>query len=137
MLSVICQCEIDTLQNEIQRMTETIAVAQARISALGEIESVADGAIELLRSAVQKVSSLAPSAIASLKATVLSLFEDGGSGNDGDSPQDPIPDAPSGGDELPQPLEIIPRVAATCEPCATAARLAVQFATSLHSREQS
>lgn len=82
MLSAVFQPEIDTLQFQIAQLQVQIAAAQERVKVLGEAESIADGAIQSLQTALEKVSTLAPSAIASLKSVVLGLF-----GGDDNSPE--------------------------------------------------
>ncbi len=93
MLSAVLQPEIDTLQSQIAQLQAQIAAAQARVNELGEAESIADGAIQSLQTALQKVSALAPSAIATLRQTVLNLFnDDGDADDDGNQPINPEPE---------------------------------------------
>jgi len=77
------------------------------MTALGECEAQADGALQALTSAVQKVSALAPSAIATLKTAVFALFNSDGGGDqgegkgDGGQPLNPAPTpAPTSGDSI-------------------------------------
>lgn len=74
MLSSIFQPEIDTVQSQIAQLQAQIAQAEQRIANLTEVEAIASGAIQSLETALQKVSTLAPDALASLKSSVLELF---------------------------------------------------------------
>ena len=83
--STIFQPEIDTLQSQVAQMQAQIVAAQLRITALGECETQAGGAIQMLQDAVTRIAGLAPDAIAALKASVLNLFNSGSDGH-GDQP---------------------------------------------------
>lgn len=92
MLSAVLQSEINTLQSQIVQLQAQIAQAEQRITHLNEVESTASDAIDSLQTVLQKVSTLAPSAIASLKSAVLDLFRNyDNSGDDGNQPIDPSP----------------------------------------------
>lgn len=85
-VSGVLQPEIDTIQTQIAQLQAQIAAAQERVKALGEAESIAGDAIQSLQSALQKVSTLAPGVIATLRAAVMKLFA-----GDGNSPNS-VPD---------------------------------------------
>ena len=90
MISAIFQPEISSLESQVTALQAQIALAQQRISHLSEAESVADGAIQSLQTALQKVTALAPSAIATLRQTVMNLFNsDGDASDDGNQPITP------------------------------------------------
>jgi len=84
----IFQSEVTALESHVAALQAQIAQAQQRMTALGECEVQADGALQALTSAVQKVSALAPDAIATLKSAVFALFN---SGDDGNQPITPAP----------------------------------------------
>ncbi|HEY9781837.1 MAG TPA: hypothetical protein V6D09_17070 [Leptolyngbyaceae cyanobacterium] len=89
MISALFQPEISNLESQIAQLQTQIALHQERITHLNEAESVADNAVASLQSALEKVSSVSPAAIESLKVAVLGLFRGGdtpGGGNDGDNP---------------------------------------------------
>lgn len=119
MVSVIFQPEISALETQIAQMQAQITLAQQRIASLSEAESMSAGAIEALQTAVQKISSLAPTAIANLKTAVLNLFQsddDRGSG-DGNQPSAPTPNAPTSGIEAkPEQNDRIKIISVTHEP---------------------
>ena len=83
MLSIL-QPEITTLESQVAALQAQIAAAQQRISLLNETEAVAGGSLEALKSAIAKVTALAPSAIANLRAAVLNLFGCDNSSDDGE-----------------------------------------------------
>jgi len=97
MVSAIFSNEISSLESQVAALQSQIAAAQQRITALGECEAQADGALQALTSAVEKVSALAPSAIATLKTAVFALFNSDGGGDqgegkgDGGQPLNPAP----------------------------------------------
>jgi len=92
MLSAVLQPEIDTLQSQIAQLQAQITAAQERVKELGECEMQTDGAIQALQTALQKVSALAPGALAALRQTVLNLFNGGGdASDDGNQPTPPAP----------------------------------------------
>ena len=99
MVSAIFQPEISNLESQISQMQAQIDAAQERIKALFEVESLSDGALQSLETALQKVSALAPSALANLKSAVLDLFRgDNQPGSDDDNqPIDPEPQPDNGG----------------------------------------
>ncbi len=72
--AAIFQPEITTLESQIAQLQAQIAQAEQRITHLNEAETIAFGAIVSLQTALQKVSTLAPDALASLKSSVLELF---------------------------------------------------------------
>ncbi len=93
MLSTIFQPEVSALESQVAALQAQIAAHAERITLLNETEAVAGGSLEALKGAIQKVTALAPDAIASLKSAVLNLFQ-GGSNDDGNSNQ-PVPPAPA------------------------------------------
>jgi len=88
--------EISILELQVQELQAQIAATQSRITVLGEADAVASGALQALQDAVQKISGLAPNALATLKAAALNLFQGGDNQGDdgGNPPQSPAP--PSG-----------------------------------------
>lgn len=97
MLSTLFQPEISTIESQIAQLQAQIAQRQDRIVHLNEAKTTADTAIAFLESALEKISVLSPTAIASLKSAVLSLFEKGDNppSNDdgGDQPINPTPNS--------------------------------------------
>jgi hypothetical protein len=73
MLSIF-QSEVVTLESQVAALQAQITAAQERIAALGEAEKSSEAALAVLQNAVEKVSALAPSAIANLKTAVFNLF---------------------------------------------------------------
>ncbi len=112
MLSTLFQPEITDLESQISQMQAQIAAAQQRIASLSETEFMTAGAIEAMHCAVKKISTLAPGAIANLKAAVLNLFQ---SDEDQRSDHENQPNAPTGGVKS-QPLDGIRIVSVTHEP---------------------
>lgn len=80
MISAIFKPEVSTLESQVAALQAQIAAHTERISLLNETELLAGDSLEALKGAIEKVSSLAPDAIASLKSAVMSLF----TGNDSD-----------------------------------------------------
>lgn len=74
MLQAILQPEISSLESRVTVLQAQLAAAQQRITLLNEAEFVAGDSLESLKTALQKVSSLAPSAVSNLRAAVLNLF---------------------------------------------------------------
>jgi len=70
-------CPSAPLESQVAQLQAQIALAKSRIAALGEADIVANGALQALQDAVAKISGLAPSAIATLKAAALNLFHGG------------------------------------------------------------
>ncbi len=81
-MSAIFQPQISSLESQIVEI-------QAKIAAFTEAESVTDGAIQALQGAVEKVTTLAPEAIANLKSAVLDLFRGDSSDDGGNQPIPP------------------------------------------------
>ena len=75
--ATILLSEINSLESQVAQLQAQIAVGQSRITALGEADTVASGALQALQEAVSKISGLAPHAIATLKAAALNLFQYG------------------------------------------------------------
>ena len=88
MLSIL-QPEVSALESQVAALQAQIAAHTERISLLNETELLAGGSLEALRCAIEKVSSLAPDAIASLKSAVLDLFR--GDSSDDNQPINPAP----------------------------------------------
>ena len=90
MISAIFQTETTALESQVLALQSQIAAHTARIALLNDAEFIAGDSLESLRAAIQKVSSLAPSAVNNLRAAVLSLFS--GDSNDNDTGNDPHPE---------------------------------------------
>jgi hypothetical protein len=73
--TTIFQIEINSLEDQVAALQTQVAAAQAKIVALSEAEFMTAGAIEALQVALEKVTTLAPGAIANLKKSVFALFE--------------------------------------------------------------
>jgi len=102
MVSALFEPEISSLESQVAALQATIAAAQQRITALSDCEAETDGVLQALTSAVQKVSALAPSALATLKSAVFALFSDG-NGNQPITPApQPQPDLGDSGREMNQ-----------------------------------
>lgn len=88
MVSAIFQTETTALESQVIALQAQIATHTARISLLNETELLAGGSLQSLKDAINKVSALAPDAIANLRVAVLSLFSGNDSSNDsnGDDP---------------------------------------------------
>ena len=67
MISALFGTEVSALESQLAALQAQIAVAQAQIAALGEAEATAAGALQPLQDAVQKITGLAPGAIANLR----------------------------------------------------------------------
>ena len=89
MISAIFQTETTALESQV-------AALQAQIALLNDAEFIAGDSLQSLKSAIQKVSSLAPSAVSNLRAAVLNLFM--GSNDDGNDNQ-PHPAPQPGSDD--------------------------------------
>ena len=83
MVSAIFQTETTALETQVAALQAQIAAHTERIALLNDAEFIAGDSLEALKSAIQKVSHLAPSAVSNLRAAVLNLF----SGNDGNGNQ--------------------------------------------------
>ena len=73
MIPAIFQPEVSSLESQVAALQAQIAAHTERITLLNDAEFVAGNSLESLRAAIQKVSSLAPSA-SNLRAAVLNLF---------------------------------------------------------------
>lgn len=81
-------------QSEVSALEAQVVAAQQRIVLLNEAEFVAGGSLEALKGAIEKVTALAPSALATLRTAVLDLFRgDSNDGGNGNQPSAPQPDA--------------------------------------------
>lgn len=98
MLSTIFQPEVSALESQVAALQAQIAAHTERISLLNETELLAGGTLEALHCAIQKVTALAPDAIASLRTAVLDLFRGDSSDDLGDGNQ-PINPAPQRSDD--------------------------------------
>ena len=85
MLSAIFQPETTALESQIAALQAQIAAHTERIALLNDAEFVAGDSLEALKASIQKVSSLAPSAVNNLRAAVLNLFSGNDSTDDGNS----------------------------------------------------
>lgn len=94
MISAIFQTETTALESQVLALQAQIAAHTARIALLHDAEFVAGDSLEALKTAIQKVSSLAPSAVSNLRAAVLNLF----TGNDGNTGNEPDPEPQPGND---------------------------------------
>ena len=95
MLSIF-QNETTALESQVLELQSQIAAHTARIALLNDAEFVAGDSLQSLRAAIQKVSSLAPSAVSNLRAAVLSLF----SGNDNEPEPEPEPQPDDDGNAI-------------------------------------
>lgn len=92
MLSSIFQPEVSALESQVLALQAQLAAAQQRIALLNETELLAGGSLEALKTAIGKVTALAPDAIATLKSAVLGLFAGNDSnGGNGNQPIAPTP----------------------------------------------
>lgn len=96
MVSAIFKPEVSALESQVATLQAQLAALEQRITLLNETEAVAGGSLEALKGAIQKVSSLAPDAIATLKSAVLDLFR-GDSNDDFGFDNQPISPAPKPG----------------------------------------
>lgn len=105
-ISTIFQAETTALESQITALQSQIAAHTARITLLNEAESVADGSLEALKAAIQKVSSLAPSAVSNLRAAVLNLFTgDSTDDNNGNQPHPAPQPGSDGGEDVAKAVE--------------------------------
>ena len=90
MLSIF-QTETTALESQVAALQTQLAAAQGRISLLNETELLAGGSLESLKTAIDKVTALAPDAIANLRAAVLNLFSGSDNSSDGGNGNQPSP----------------------------------------------
>ena len=83
MISAIFQNETTALESQVATLQAQIAAHTARIALLNDAEFLAGDSLQSLKSAIQKGSSLAPSAVSNLRAAVLNLFTGNDSTDDG------------------------------------------------------
>jgi len=100
MVSPLFQPKISNLQSQIAEL-------HARIERLNQVQLVADGAIEAVKTAMLQVGEVEPDEIVSFKAALNALFNIDGGGDqgegkgDGGQPLNPAPTpAPTSGDSI-------------------------------------
>ena len=98
MLSIF-QPEVSTLESQVGALQAQIAAHTERISLLNETEQLAGGSLEALKGAIQKVSALAPSALANLRAAVLNLFSGSDNSSEDGNGNTPVNPAPQSSDD--------------------------------------
>jgi hypothetical protein len=91
MITGIFDRQIESIDSEIAQLQALIEAQAQRQNQLIDLQAVAESALESLSTAVSKINSSEPDAIASLKSAVLTLF-DSNSGNDGGDQPEPSPD---------------------------------------------
>ena len=116
MVSSIFIHEVTALENQVAQLQNQITQAQERINQLGECEVTAAGAIQALQGAVNKIAGLAPDAIATLKASVLNLFNSGDGGNHVEQPVNPDGPSPIAPDGINREQHDVRRVVVCPEP---------------------
>ncbi len=84
--------ELTTLDSEIAQLIALIEAKRQQQEVLASAENLASEALKALNQAVSRIGEVAPSAIASLKSAVLTLFADG-DGTDFNQPNDPTTDS--------------------------------------------
>ncbi len=67
MLSTIFSAETTALESQVVALQAQIAAHAERITLLNEAELVAGGSLEAIKGAIEKVSSLAPNALSTLR----------------------------------------------------------------------
>jgi hypothetical protein len=89
---MIFQSDIQSIDSEINQLLAQIEAKKQRQSQLTELDTLTDSTLGQLGHIVSKIGDYAPSAIASLKSAVLTLFDSGDNGNDGgNQPTNPTP----------------------------------------------
>ena len=108
MISAIFQNETTALESQVAALQLQIATHTARIALLNDAEFIAWDSLQSLKSTIQKVSSLAPSAVSNLRAAVLNLFtgNDGNDDSNGNEP-DPAPQPSNDGGQEPLAVETL------------------------------
>jgi hypothetical protein len=87
---ILFQAQIEEHQQLAEHYRELAAKREALAAGLVVVQQQADSDLSSLKLLVDKCKEVAPSAIASLKTAVLTLFADGDDG--GNQPSDPTPD---------------------------------------------